>query len=196
MKRILSAFILLTALAACSSNFPPAPAQISFKEQSQIQLAVSDIQVINNYKSPMQPPHIEHTMPTSPAKAVETWAADRLRAKGGSPLVARVVIRDASFTDTELPVKKGFSGWFNTEESNRFDGKLDVMIEIVRPDGYVEAYVTAKAAQSRTILENASAADRDRVFYEMVKQMMAEVGGELEKQIAVNFSPITTQPAY
>ncbi len=64
------------------------------------------------------------------------------------------------------------------------------MIEIVRPDGYVEAYVSAKSDRSRTVLEDASATEKDNVWHELAKDMIMDINAELEKQININFAPI------
>lgn len=195
MKKFLPLILLGAFLAACSSNpAPMAPLELSFKDQPVINLAVDDIKVVQDYKAPMQAPNVDHLLTSNPVKAVDTWVKDRLRATGG-PLTARVIIRDASITDTALPMKSGWRGWFVTEESNRYDGKMDVMIEIARPDGYVEAYVSAKSTQSRTVLEKASAAEKERVWFEISQAMANDVGKELEKQINTNFAPILNKPA-
>ena len=192
MKNILCLLMLFGFLTACSSSStPPAQAELSFKNLPPIAMAVSDFQIVNEYKSPMAAPNVEHLFAVTPAKAVEIWAKDRLVAKGGQ-FLARIVIRDASVKDTELPVKKGWRGWFTTEESNRYDGSLSVMMEIVRPDGYVEAYVSAKSNQSRTILEDASAADKERAWFDLTSAMASDINTELQKQISANLGPILT----
>lgn len=190
MKKILALFFTLSLLVACaSSDAPPAPQDMSFKDQKPIALAVSDFQIIQDYKSPMASPNVEHLFPITPSKAVENWVKDRLTATGGQ-FLARVVVRDASVKETELPYTKGWRGWFSTEEAARFDGSLSVMIEIVRPDGYVEAYVSAKSTQSRTVLENASASDKDRAWYDLTRALANDIDRELTKQIGANFGPI------
>lgn len=190
MKKIIALFLTLGLLTACASNdAPPAPQDMSFKDQAPIALAVSDFQIVQDYKSPMAAPNVEHMFAISPAKAVESWVKDRLSAKGGQ-FLARVVIRDASVKETELPYTKGWRGWFSTEEAARYDGSLSVMIEIVRPDGYVEAYVSAKSTQSRTVLENASQSDKDRVWYDLTRALANDIDRELSKQISANFGPI------
>ncbi len=190
MKKILSLFLMIGFLSACASDEAVAPIQeMSFKDQAPIALAVSDFQIIQEYKSPMAAPNVEHLFPTTPAKAVEIWVRDRMVAKGGQ-FLARVVVRDASVKDTELPYAKGWRGWFKTEETNRYDGSLSVMIEIVRPDGYVEAYVSAKSTQSRTVLEGTSASEKDRIWNDLTASMASDINRELTKQISANFGPI------
>ena len=198
MKRFLSLAVIVGFLAACASqNMTPAPSELSYKDQPAIGLAVSEIQIQNDYKAPMQAPNVEHLMAISPSKAAEIWAKDRLMAKGGQ-FIAKVSVREASVKDTALPTTTGWRGWFVTEPTNRYDATLSVMIEIARPDGYVEAYVSAKANESRTILEDASASDKDRLWYDLTKSLGDDINMELSKQIAANFGPILTdnnQPA-
>ncbi len=189
MKKFLILILSLGFLGACASDTPPSPRDMSFANLPKINLYVSDFQIVEEYKSPMQSPHVDHLFPVPPSRSVGMWAKDRLVAKGG-PLLGRIIIRDASVKETELPIAKGWRGWFKTEESHRYDGTLSVMIEIVRPDGYVEAYVSAKSDRSRTVLEDASATEKDNVWHELAKDMIMDINAELEKQININFAPI------
>jgi flagellar biosynthesis regulator FlaF len=44
----------------------------------------------------------------------------------------------------------------------------------------------ASATRARTVAENISLNDRERVWYEMVEQMMADINNELERQVRAN----------
>ena len=49
-----------------------------------------------------------------------------------------------------------------------------------------DGYATAAATRSRSVAENISLNDRERVWYEMVEQMMNDVNAELDRQIRQN----------
>lgn len=194
MQKFLSLFLLAGLLTACSTfdDTPSAPKSISFADQPKIQLAVGEIAVVNEYKPAMADPNVDHLASPTPTAALQAWVKDRLAAKGSNQFNARVVIRDASITDTKLPITTGWRGWFDNQDANRFTGKMQISIEIVRPDGFVEAFVSAKAEESRTTKEDASLTDRENAWYDITQSMTKAVNAELEKQIKANFGPILT----
>jgi hypothetical protein len=194
MKKALSICLLLGLLAACTSYRQEAsvPKTIGFTDLPKIQLAVSDIEVANEYKPTMADPNVDHLANPTPTAVLQSWVKDRLQAKGSNQFKARVIIRDASITDNKLPVAEGWRGWFVNEEANRYTGKMAISVEIVRPDGYVEAYVSAKAEESRTTKENARLTDKENAWFDLTQAMAQSVNAELEKQIKVNFGPILT----
>jgi hypothetical protein len=193
MKKILSIFVIAASLVACSSTPAPVAREISFKDKPPIPLYVSSIDVDSSYKPPMTAPNVDHLMTPTPSQAIRTWTKDRLVAKGGS-LSARVTIRDASVVETALETSKGWTGWFTSEPAYRYDGKMDVTIELVRPDGTVEAYVSAKTDRTRNVMEDTSIEAKEQIWYDMTERMALDVDAELEKQIKANFSPILTPP--
>lgn len=194
MKKILALFLTVGFLAACSSTPEPVDYSLSFKDQKPIELYVSDIEVVKEYKPTMAAPNVDHLFQIPPSQAASIWAKDRLAARGGAYTV-RYIIRDASVTEKELPISKGITGWFKSEPSARFDGKLAVTAELVRPDGTVEAFANARAQSSREIMEDTSLEEKEQAWFEMSKEMALFAGTELEKQIQTNFVSVLGPPS-
>jgi hypothetical protein len=194
MKKILCSLLLAAFLPACTSLWPQDAATInrnlSFADMPKIALAVSDIEVVNQYKPSMAEPNVDHLASPTPTAAMQQWIADRLVAKGSTQFKARVIIREAMITDTKLDVMTGWRGWFTNEEANKYYGRIQVSIEIVRPDDVVEAYVSARADSTRTTKEDASLMDKENAWFEITSEAMGGINQELEKQIQINFAPI------
>ena len=171
-------------LAACQAQ-PPAPplGDVNFNNLPPIQLAVSRIEVVDEYTPPLRAPNVEHDMPVSPAAAASRWANQRLRAIGG-PGVARVIISDASVVENRLPVETGIRGTFTTNQSARFDARVHVRVEIRNDRGFTDAFAEAGAARSRTLPETASVYDKDKLFIDLVAGLMSDLNAQLDANIA------------
>src|ERR1700761_8023109 len=98
--KIMALFAALL-LAACTQTSPVEYPPLTFKKYQPINMAVSSIEFVEEYKSPMKPPYVEHLIPYSPSEAMHIWVKDRLHASGGSR-VMKVIIKDGSVKATEL----------------------------------------------------------------------------------------------
>ena len=56
-------------------------------------------------------------------------------------------------------------------------------------DGRRRASVTSRAERSRTVAENISIQDREKVWFEMTEAMMNDLNASLDRQIRKNFAP-------
>ena len=186
MKKILLAFALL-ALSACQeTNPPPKIGMISFADKPTYSINVGRIDVVDEYKSPMAAPNIEHLMPYSPSVAMHIWVHDRLRSTGHEKYL-QVVIKDASVIATDLPKKSGIEGFFTNEQDKSYDAKLEVELRIYGDEPMSEANVTVSAHRSVTIDEKASAAKRENVMRQLVDDLMGDINLELDQNIPMYF---------
>ena len=66
-------------LVGCNAP-PPVPKfpEITYSHMAPIQLDVKRIEVVWAYAPPYAPPNVDHLFPTSPGRAAERWAYDRL----------------------------------------------------------------------------------------------------------------------
>ena len=117
---------------------------------------------------------------------MENWARDRLQATGTGRRV-RVRIVDASVREVELPRTGGVRGAFTTDQAQRYDATVEMSVDIMGDRGFAERSVTAKAARSRSVPENITPNDREMVWYQLTKELMADLDVELERQIRSNF---------
>lgn len=175
--------IALIALAGCSTpgaekQFP----ELTFHHLPPIRLDVARIEYAPRYSAPVRSPNIGHEFPTPPVDAAERWIADRLVADGTTGM-AVVTIRDATATETRLPLKKGVAGAFTTDQEWRYDAQVDIAIEVTDLNNQRSARANAGAKQSRTVGEDASLADREKVWFDLVEQMMTRFDRTFEAQI-------------
>jgi hypothetical protein len=183
MRRIGALVFAVLVVAACETA-PPRPRypDISYVHLSKIRLDVARIDVVREYVSPGHPPNVEHLFPLRPADVAERWARDRLEA-GGADGSARVAIKQASVVEVPLPRTGGIQGAFTTEQSERYDGVIEMSLEVARPSDGRRGEVSSRASRSRSVPENASLNDREKVWFEMTEAMMNDVNGSLERQI-------------
>jgi hypothetical protein len=183
----IAAIALLAGLAACDTA-PPRPTypDIHFTSEAPIRLAVSAIDVRNEYKPTFQSPHVEHLFPVPPAQAAENWVHDRLQAGGGA-VRGRFTIQDASVIETQLPKKsEGISGAFKKEATERYDAMLRAMLEIVDARGFALRTVTVKVVRSQSVLEGITPNERDQTWYDMTKALMADFDQQMSAEISAN----------
>ena len=185
--RLAVAAILLVAAAGCATSAPAPAPQLGYAHLGPIRLDVAGIEIVDAYLPPLREPHVEHEFPVSPAEALLRWAQDRLVAAGGQRS-ARFVIRDAAVREVRLPTKKGLRGLFTTDQSERYDGRVAVTLEIRSRGSFRDAIVEAVAERSRTVPEDASVEERERVFLQITEDLVASLNGEIEKQIAAHLA--------
>jgi hypothetical protein len=183
MKKLLL-LPLLILLAACRAGTADyTPQSFRYQQLAPITLNVSEIRVLHE----SQPTATAREFPTSPAQAVEHWTKDRLRAGGRSGLL-EVVIEDAAVHESALQTKQGVSGFFTDEPSRRYDATLRVSFRLYSGAGALadaDAHVTV--ARSESLKENASVADRERLFDRITASMMQEFNAQAEQQLRQYF---------
>ena len=175
--------IAITALAACETTVtrPDIP-ELSFKHLPALSFSVGRIEIVENYRSPLRPPNVEHLFPTPISAALRRWSDDRLKAEGGSH-VMRVIIEDASAVIEELETNKDLEGLFTTEQAERVDARLQVRIEISDESGAVLAFTDTEAVRSRTTPENVSLSERDEIYNDLTMVVMNDFNTSQEQGI-------------
>lgn len=179
---------ILAALAACETTVPPrAFPDLRYNHLTPIRLDAVRVDVIQQYKSSGTKPNVEHEFPTRPAAVAAQWATDRLTAVGVNNTV-RVTIVNGAVVEVPLKRTTGVKGVFTTDQSERYDGTLEIKIEILGPRGRQLASVSSQAKRARTVPENITLAERERVWFRMTESMMNDLNLSLERQIRQHFS--------
>ncbi len=182
------ALALLLAATGCETPAPaPVFPDLTFAHLTPIGLDVSTIEVIENYKSPMRAPNVEHEFPVSPGKATLYWAKQRFRATG-SVRRGQVIIQDASVTATPLKMKKGVKGLFSDDQSVRYDARIQVRIEVNSPVGGRSSFATATVKRSRTAAEEISVNERHQLFFDLVSALMEDLDAAAIKSVRQHMS--------
>jgi hypothetical protein len=185
--RILYCFLLLAPLlAACETEVPARKfPEISFAHEPPINLDVASVQVENKPAPPSSQGTVVYDLPVTPSSVAEKWAQQRLKAVGqrGSAIVH---IEKASVVEEKLKKTEGLRGLFTTDQTERYIGELQISVSISSERGQATARAEAKA--SRTIAEDASLADREKLWFELVEHLAREIDSVLDQQIKAHLS--------
>lgn len=184
MKHLRSLFCLLLVLpllAACETEVPARKfPDISFANEPPIKLDVASIQVENKPAPPTGKGSIVYDLPVTPSSVAEKWAQERLRAVGRSG-TAIVHIEKASVVEEKLKKTEGLRGLFTTDQTERYTGEMAISISLSADRGQAMARAEAKA--SRTVAEDASLADREKLWFDLVEHLSHEVDKVLDQEI-------------
>ncbi|MBC8241542.1 MAG: hypothetical protein ISR50_19230 [Alphaproteobacteria bacterium] len=142
--------------------------ELRFSHLPVIELEVARIEIVEQYRSPLKAPNVEHELPLAPATAMRNWATDRLRAVGKSGQ-AKFIIVDAAVTVALLPKKKGLKAAFTLDQAARYDTRLEARLEIETAGGLGKGFATATATRQRTTPEGASLNSRDDALYRFIE---------------------------
>lgn len=187
----LRALAMAAALLVAACQVPaPAPVfpELSYTHLGTLRLDVGSVEVIDDYVPTLVSPHVEHEFPVTPAGAAARWGSDRIAA-GGAEGKARVIITEAGVRATTLEKRRGVVGAFYIDQEYRFDGVLEVTVEVRSARGFRNAFATARATYSRTVPEDITVNDRLRIYYEITEALMRSLDVELEKNIRQHLAP-------
>ena len=184
---LLAAATLCFGLVACSSA-PPKPVypDLRFDAQPPLRLDVAQIQIQNDFQPTYRAPNVEHLFPVPPARAVETWARDRLRAVGQNG-IARFTIHNASVTQTDLKQTPGIAGAFTTEPSERYDMTVQVTLDIMDNTGRTVRTANVTSTRSQSILNNVTPTQREQSWYDMTGDLMVDFDRRMTGEIRNSF---------
>ena len=187
----LSGLIVLAAFAAplagCGSG-PPARqsfADLRFTNQPPLRLGVASIEVNDEYRPNLEPPHFEQRLPVPLPHVADNWARDRLQPVGTSGR-AVAVITDASVVEINLPKETGLSATFTNQLDTQYAARVGIRVEL-RDDRGGMRMAEGHAERSITTVQGTTLEERDRMLYQMETQLMAELDRQLETQIRNNF---------
>ncbi len=180
---------LALVVAGCAAPPPAKSVPVDFAGRGVIALDVASIQIVEHYQSPMVRPHVDQLAPTPPRVAVRRWVAERLRAVGHSGSV-QVIIKDASIVETQLPRTEGLKGLFTTDQSQRYDGRIEVKIVADAPNRLVSGYAQAAASHSITVPDDITLAGREETWNTLVREMMGDLDDRLEHGIYDGLGPL------
>ncbi len=186
-SRLVSSALVVLALAgvvsACTVPLPePVYPQLTYGHLGAIRLDVAAVEIVEVYIPPLTPPNVEHEFPIAPAAAARRWFEDRLQAVGAAGL-ALAVVREASVVEVPLKKTTGVTGLVTKDQSERYDAKLVMEIEIRSAVGDREAFVRAVATRSRSVPEDITLNDREQVFFELTEALMNDINAQLLNQI-------------
>ncbi len=185
--RLFLAGLAVAILASCETTLPLNEfPELRYSHLAPIRLDAVRIELVEQYKSIGARPYVEHEFPHRPATIAARWATDRLKAVGTANVV-RVTILKGSVVEVPLARTTGVKGVFTIDQSEQYDGTLSVRIEIIGPGKRQLAYVTSQATLTRSVPEDITLADREKVWFRMTEAMMNDLNLSLERQIRQHF---------
>lgn len=187
LRKIVALLFCALALSSCGDEGPVDFPPLTFVRYQPIYFNVASIEIVNEYKSPMRSPNVEHLMPYSPEDAMRIWVKDRMRAMGADK-VMQIVIKDASVVAVEIHKDNSIEDFFTIDQDRRYDAKLDVEFRIYgNSSALSEANMHLKVQKSITMSENVSQWRRNLLFRQMIGELMENANAELEKNIYTYF---------
>ena len=92
-------------------------------------------------------------------------------------------------TETPLETKKDLDGAFVIEQSERYDARLVVLVELLDGYGMPRAHASVQADRWVTVSEDYTLAEREQIWFQMAEKLVNEMGVELEARIREHMGP-------
>lgn len=183
-RRALGLIGLGPVIAACASE----PPRLTFPQLTYINLPpitfdAQGVEINNEVQPGPSPPHIENSIPVSPAWAAERWARDRLRVNGAGGRRVRVAIKSGSVIQANLARQTGIATTFTNQQSQRYDAEVEVWVEMLDDRGFRIGFASGAAKRSTSIPEDATLNTRDQTLYNLVKGLTDDLNTELDRNI-------------
>lgn len=171
------------ALSGCRSESPVELPPLTFSRYQPIYMDVANIEFVDEYQSPLAPPHVEHLMPYSPAEAMRIWVKERIRAVGADHTL-QVIIKDGSVVSVPIRKESKLQDVMALNRDQRYDAKLSVELRVYGGERAMsESSVAVSASRSITIPEKESASRRAYLYRQMIADLMEIANAELEKNM-------------
>ncbi len=185
LKSLVFGVFAVLLLAGCETpvegrHFP----EIGFAHQAPIALNVASVTVEKPAPSGVDG-SVEHELPVTLVAVAERWAQQRIKPVGQQG-TAVVRIEKAQMIEERLQKKGGIRGAFTTDQTERYRADLRVSVSIDDPTGNAQA--RASGHRIRTVAENATLADREKVWFQMVESLSRNVDKVLEEQIRTHMT--------
>lgn len=181
----------ILALGACTTPGPPQPpGPLAFDDLSRIGVDVQEFRVDRRYSPPGEAPHVDHLMTESPTAAIETWAQRRLRPDGRAGQ-GTVIIQEASLVREPLPRTEGIRGVFTRDQAERLTATINVRLEAQNPQR--SGYVQARATRSMTLSEDASLAEREQAWSNLVERAIRSMDEQFVGSLRAEMSRFITE---
>ncbi len=187
MRLILCVSFALVCVACTPAPQLPEHVGLAYLVHKPLRLNVARIDVIKQYQSSSKPPHIENDLPIPPVAMIQQWTQDRLLPVGKTGY-AVVTIEEASVVEKPLKGTTGLRGYFTVDQSEQYDAKLSVKIEVFDDFGKSKGFAYARAQGSRTVSEDFTLGQRRQVWIRMMEKIMNNLNEELDRNVKAHLS--------
>ena len=172
--RALAVPLMLSALvvSACTSNAPPPPQLTTPSlESGSLPLNARRLEIIENWKMPIEPPYIGHLQQPYPGNLVSQWATKTLVPAGGSGELILDITR-AAVTKIKLPRQAGLTNALTDQQDAEIKVEFEAQLMWLQPVGGSQAMIKLAASHAVTIPESSSANDVQRAINECLNAAM------------------------
>jgi hypothetical protein len=177
-------------VVACSSSYETfRPPPLDFSDRAPLRLQAERVSVQSAYRPRGETPYVDNLMPIKPEDAIRQMLEARLIAAGG-PGSIQAVILDASVKEEELETQSGLRGFFTTEPAARLEGRFQVQVDRLSATGEVLKSVSTAVTRTASIPEDIGYAERQRIGYELVRDLVRDLDEGLTTNVRANFADI------
>jgi len=166
--RAIAVPFLLSALvfSACTADSPPPPQVAApVMVDGALPLNARRLEIIENWKMPIEPPYIGHLQQPYPGNLVSQWATRTLLPAGGSGEMILDITR-AAVTKVKLPRQAGLTNALTDQQDSEIKVEFEAKLMWLQPVGGSQAMIKLAASHSVTIPESSSANDVQRAVNE------------------------------
>ena len=182
--------VVIGMICGCASDYESfEPPPLDFSDRQPLELAVDRITIDSVYRPAGAPPYVDHALPLTPEAAARALLEQRLRAIGGTDRLP-AVIPYASVREEALDTTSGVRGWLTTESAARLDGRLKVRIDRLDPTGMVVRSISTAVARTRAIPEGVGYAERQRIAYELVRELVDDLDAGLSANVRESYAEL------
>jgi hypothetical protein len=182
--------VVIGLLGGCAGDYQTfEPPPLDFSDRQPLTLAVDRVMVDSVYRPAGAPPYVDHALPLTPEAATRALLEQRLRAVGGVDRLQAVIL-DASVQEEALETTSGVRGWLTTESAARLEGRLEVRVDRLDPAGMVVRTISTAVARTRAIPEGVGYAERQRIAYELVRDLVDDLDAGLSANVRDSFAEL------
>jgi hypothetical protein len=180
--------LVVGLLCACTSDYETfEPPPLDYSDREPLELAVERVTVDSVYRPAGAPPYVDHVMPVSPEAATRALLTRRLQAVGGADRLQGVIL-EASVQEEALEPVAGVRGYLTTEPAARLQGRIKVRIDRLDAAGTVTGSVSTAVERTRAVPEGVGYAERERIGYELVQDLVDDLDAGLSANIRESFA--------
>lgn len=184
IKKTVAAIVLSVFLSSCSSSPEPVvPKDVAFSIDAVLKVDATSLDVQFVDVPPREYPHVGHRSPVTFEDASRKWVSSRFQLTGNTASALRVIFKKGDITEELLPVKTGIAGTFKKEQAAKYEARVEVVLELVDPNGKVRAFANGEAWNTHTVPEDATENDKRIVWIGMVERAFDSLDQELTPRI-------------
>lgn len=180
--------LLCLGISACvTTPMPLEHRPVDYDARPMLRMDVAELMVLNDASTTPLTAELAGKFGPSPEEALNEWLNRRIQAVGPQGSFT-VIIRDANFTATKLPVESGMQSYFKRQQAVRWDAFLNVIIAVEGgAHGQPPAELTINVRASQTMGENPSAEEKRLTYNSILNKLMTMFDAEAQKRMDAYF---------